>query len=376
MITARLHRHLNRTRPQTPILVVDLDCVEQKYRALRAALPDIPIYYAVKANPAPELIQRLASLGCHFDVASVAETRTVLETGAAAERLSFGNTIKKESDIAEAFALGVRMFAVDAEAEVRKVARAAPGARIFCRILIENTGAQWPLSRKFGCAPDRAIEVLRSAAAHGLVPFGLSFHVGSQQTDPGQWDAPIRISHEIFRTLEREGIRLQLLNLGGGFPATYRQSVPPLDVYAQQIQHSLRRHFGRAIPRLIIEPGRGLVGDAGVIETEVILIARKAADDERVWVYLDIGKFGGLAETMDEMIQYPILSQRSGPPRPVVLAGPTCDSMDILYERASYCLPEDLEVGDRLRIGSAGAYTQTYASVGFNGFAPLQAQFI
>jgi ornithine decarboxylase len=375
-MTNKLVRYLARERPRTPILVVDLDCVEAKYHAMRDALPGVDIYYAVKANPAAQVIGRLCRLGCNFDVASVAEIHSVLETGADPDRLSFGNTIKKEPDIAEAFRLGVRLFAIDSDAELRKIARSAPGSRVFCRILINSTGADWPLSRKFGCAPDMAVDLLRVAPSLGLVPYGLSFHVGSQQTDPGQWDDAIAVARAVFHELERCNVRLELLNLGGGFPASYRQPVPPLSEYGARILCSMKRHFGESMPRLIIEPGRGLVGDAGLIETEVILVASKGDCDEDVWVYVDVGKFGGLAESTDELIQYSITSHRSGPLRPVILAGPSCDSMDILYERSRYCLPEDLRIGDRLRIASAGAYTQSYSSVGFNGFPPLAAHFI
>ena len=375
-MTSKLARYLTRTRPRTPVLIVDLDCVEAKYHAMRAALPDAHIYYAVKANPAIEVLERLVPLGCCFDVASLQEIQSVLEAGAAPDRLSFGNIIKKESDIAESYRLGVRLHAFDSEAELCKIARVAPGSRVFCRILIDSAGAEWPLSRRFGCVPAMAIELLRRAPSLGLIPFGLSFHVGSQQMDPGQWDSAIGVSSALFHRLDDHGIRLEMLNLGGGFPATYRRPVPPLSAYAARIHDSLRQHFGAAIPQIIIEPGRGLVGDAGVIETEVVLVARKDDSGESIWVYVDVGKFGGLAETADELIQYPITTHRTGAPRPVILAGPTCDSMDILYERSRYCLPEDVCIGDRLRITSAGAYTRSYASIGFNGFPPLDVRCI
>ncbi len=375
-MTTKLDRFLAETRPMTPCLVVDVDRVEENYTALRTALPDARVYYAVKANPAPEILTRLAALGSCFDVASVAEVEMVLATGVDPSRLSFGNTIKKEADIARAYAMGVRLFAFDAEAELLKIARAAPGARVFCRILTSGAGAEWPLSRKFGCAPSMAFALLRKAAELPVVPWGISFHVGSQQTDPESWDMAVGAAAELFRDLEEVGVTLGMVNLGGGFPTSYRRDVPTAAAYGLAIDAALRRHFGNRLPDTIVEPGRGLVGDAGVIETEVVLIAEKGDGDERRWVFLDIGKFGGLAETMDEAIQYPISSARSGPGAPVILAGPTCDSADILYERAAYALPLDLAIGDRLRIGSAGAYTTTYASVGFNGFKPLEAHYI
>jgi len=371
-MTERCERWLDDARPETPCLVVDLDRVAANYHALQRAVPDARIFYAVKANPAPEVLGRLVALGAHFDVASVAEIDEVLAAGAPVERLSYGNTIKKERDIAAAYARGVRLFAFDAEAELEKIARVAPGARVFCRILADNGGAEWPLNAKFGCTPDMATDLLRRAPTLGLVPWGLAFHVGSQQKDPQQWDAALAATAAVFRALEADGIELAMVNLGGGFPARYREDVPAPADYGEAIHESLATHFGNRLPELVVEPGRGLVGDAGVLETEVVLVSHKGEADPRLWVYLDIGKFGGLAETMDEAIRYPIESLRAGPTVPVVLAGPTCDSADVLYERTPYHLPQDLEAGDRLRIKSTGAYTTTYASVGFNGFAPLR----
>jgi ornithine decarboxylase len=373
----KLDRFMREVQPETPYLVVDLDIVAANYDALRAALPDASLYYAVKANPAAEILRLLAARGSAFDTASVPEILDVLAAGAAPARISFGNTIKKEADIARAHALGVDLLAFDSAAELAKIARAAPGARVFCRILTSGEGAEWPLSRKFGCAPAMAFDLLRDAATLGVVPWGISFHVGSQQKDTGAWDAAIATAAGLFRRLEDEaGIELAMLNLGGGFPALYREPVPAAQAYGAAIRASLLRHFGNRLPALIAEPGRGMVGDAGVIETEVVLIAEKGDGDPRPWVYLDIGRFGGLAETMGEAIRYPIESRHGGPEAPVILAGPTCDSADVLYERAPYTLPVATRIGDRLRIRGTGAYTTTYAAVGFNGFAPLRAYYV
>jgi ornithine decarboxylase len=364
-------------RPETPCLVLDLDMVAASYRALAAALPDSGIFYAVKANPAPEILALLTGLGASFDTASLSEIRDVLAAGATPDCISFGNTIKKEADIAAAFALGIRLFAFDSGAELAKLGRAAPGARVFCRILTSGEGAEWPLSRKFGCEPEMAAALLRRAPGLGLMPAGVSFHVGSQQCDPLAWDAALAAAAGIFGDLASDGINLDLVNMGGGFPARYLNDVPSADAYGSAIGDSLRRHFGNRLPRTIVEPGRFMVGDAGVIQSEVVLIATKSANDNRRWVFLDIGKFGGLAETMDEAIRYLITTDRDGGrSAPVILAGPTCDSTDVLYERNAYALPEALEIGDRVLIHGAGAYTTTYAAVAFNGFAPLRAHYI
>jgi ornithine decarboxylase len=376
-MTERIHDFLRRRRDDGlddgPCLVVDLDVVRENYQTFAKALPDSRVFYAVKANPAPELLALLVSLGSCFDTASVAEIEMVLAAGAAPERVSFGNTIKKERDIARAYALGVRLFAVDCKAEVEKIGRAAPGAKVFCRFLFGCAGAEWPLSRKFGCDPDMAVDVLDHSQRLGLEPCGVSFHVGSQQRRTAAWDEALKSAAAIFRACADRGINLTMVNLGGGFPTKYLRDVPAVTAYGRAIFRALRKHFGNRIPETIIEPGRGMVGNAGVIEAEVVLVSKKSEQDQNRWVYLDIGKFGGLAETMDESIRYPIRTPRDGGEvGPCVLAGPTCDSADVLYEKRPYDLPISLEIGDKVLIEGTGAYTATYASVAFNGFQPLR----
>jgi ornithine decarboxylase len=376
-MTERIHAFLRNRAEDGPCLVVDLDVVRANYNAFANALPDTRVFYAVKANPAPEVLRLLAGLGSCFDTASIAEIEMVLAAGATPDRVSYGNTIKKERDIARAFAMGVRLFAVDCKAEVDKIARAAPGTRVFCRFLYDCAGAEWPLSRKFGCDAAMAVEVLEHAHRLGLEAHGVSFHVGSQQPRTQAWDLALKSAATIFRACAERGIALAMVNLGGGFPTRYLKEVPAVETYGRSIFRALRKHFGNAIPETIIEPGRGMVGNAGVIEAEVVLVSKKSEADKVRWVYLDIGKFGGLAETMDESIRYPIRTPHDGDAAgPCVLAGPTCDSMDVLYEKTPYELPVSLEIGDKVLIEGTGAYTTTYASVAFNGFAPLKAYHI
>jgi ornithine decarboxylase len=377
MISPRIRGFLDERKPDQPCLVIDLERVRSNFDAFRKAMPESAVYYAVKANPHPEVLRVLASAGSNFDCASVAEIKMGLEAGATADRISYGNTIKKERDIAAAFALGVRLYAVDCREEVEKISRAAPGSKVFCRILTDGAGAEWPLSRKFGCDAAMAPDVLEHAYRLGLVPVGVSFHVGSQQTNAGAWDEALASAAAIFREMETRGIRLTLVNLGGGFPTRYLKDVPALKQYGVSIYEAVRRFFGNRIPDTIIEPGRGMVGDAGVIRSEVVLVSRKSADDKVRWVYLDIGKFGGLAETMDEAIRYSIVTDRDEDTRsPCVLAGPTCDSADVLYEKTPYALPDTLKAGDMVFIEGTGAYTSTYSSVAFNGFEPLRTYVI
>jgi ornithine decarboxylase len=218
-----------------------------------------------------------------------------------------------------------------------------------------------------------ALSLLRTAHRRGH-PVGVSFHVGSQQRDPGQWDVPLAQTARLLDRLDDDGITPALLNLGGGFPSVYSDRVPTIARYGAAIDEAIATHLGDRRPPLVIaEPGRYLVGDAGVLFSEVVLVSRKSECDERRWVYLDVGKFSGLIETTDEAIRYRIRTPHDGGPAgPVVLAGPTCDSIDVLYDKSDYHLPLALTPGDLVELLSTGAYTVTYSSVGFNGFRPLE----
>ena len=372
-LTARLAGFLADTRFERPTLVMDLNAVADRYSLLANALGSAKIHYAVKANPAPALLSRLAKAGSNFDVASRGEIEQCLALGIPACRLSFGNTIKRRADIEFAYAAGVPLFAFDSPAELKKLADAAPNASVYCRVLVDGTGSEWPLGKKFGCADGLAEELLVQAAELGFKRPGISFHVGSQQTDLNAWDRCFARIRALIDRLAARGVDIGLVNLGGGFPATLIRSAK-LDpkTYAETVRHLADRHFGDLDVALIAEPGRGLVADAGCIAAEVVLVSEKGDGDPRRWVFLDIGKFSGLAETMDEAIRYRFETpDNTGPMGPVVLAGPSCDSADVLYEKTEYGLPMTLQEGDRIWILSTGAYTTTYSSVGFNGFPPL-----
>ncbi|MFD2261802.1 type III PLP-dependent enzyme [Lacibacterium aquatile] len=372
-MSAKIARYLAEQQPETPCVVIDLDVITDNYKTMKRLLPLAQIFYAVKANPAPEIVNVLNEQGSSFDTASRGEIDLCLGLGAQPEKISFGNTIKKERDIAYAYAKGVRLFAFDSEAELQKLAKAAPGAKVYCRILMECSGAEWPLSRKFGCAPEMATDLLVKARELGLDAYGISFHVGSQQTDLDQWDVAVGRAAAMFSALQKANIDLRMVNIGGGFPARYRAAVRPVEDYAEAVMSAMQKHFGNNIPEIIIEPGRSMVGDAGVLQAEVVLISEKDYEEDKRWIYLDVGKFGGLAETMDEAIKYKLVTPHDGGATgPVILAGPTCDSADILYEKTDYQMPINLAVGDKIEIHSTGAYTTSYSSVNFNGFPPLR----
>ncbi|HTN13160.1 MAG TPA: type III PLP-dependent enzyme [Acetobacteraceae bacterium] len=375
-MTPKIARYLADHQPATPCLVLDVDRVEANFRAIRDALPLAQIFYAMKANPAPQILERLVSLGSSFDAAGIEEVEACLAAGAAPASISFGNTIKKSSAIARAYQAGIDIFAFDSGEELDKLARHAPGSRVYCRILVENEGADWPLSRKFGTTIAHARTLMLRAGELGLDPYGLSFHVGSQQTSTASYEAAIGRVAMLFTDLRNAGVNLRMMNLGGGFPVRYRDEVPGIDRFADAIMGAMTEHFGNALPAMLIEPGRAIAADAGVVSAEVVLAASKGSDPVR-WIYLDIGRFGGLAETEGEAIKYRFTTAHDGTETgPVAIAGPTCDGADILYERSNYRLPLALTEGDLVTIESTGAYVTTYASQRFNGFAPLAEHYI
>jgi len=362
---------------ETPCIVINLRGIRNNYIKMRNSFPYAHIYYAVKANPDIAILSMLNELGANFDIASRYELDLVLSLGISPDRMSFGNTIKKAKDVAYFYEKGVRMFATDSEADLRNIAAYAPGSRVYVRIVMSDSStADWPLSRKFGCHPDMAYSLLIIARSLGLTPYGISFHVGSQQRDIGQWDEAIAKTKYLFSSLEKdENIRLTMINMGGGFPASYVQPSNDLTDYASEIYKYLTDDFGSDIPFIALEPGRSLVGDSGILISEVVLISRKNHTALNRWVYLDTGKFNGLIETLNESIRYPIVTlneNEEAEEEEVIIAGPTCDSQDILYEDYKYLLPLDLNIGDKLYFLSAGAYTASYASVCFNGFPPIK----
>lgn len=374
---SRLEACARNYKGETPVVMLDIDRVEANYHNMKQGMPTANIHYAVKSNPNTNILSRLHSIGCKFDAASVGEINLLLDIGVKSENISFGNTIKKTKDIKYAYDKGITLFAVDSEEEIEKVASVAPGSNIYVRILITATEAEWPLSRKFGCVPTHVISILNYAKDCGLNAIGISFHIGSQTRHPSMWKDTLDGISKIWTEARTLGHNLYLLNIGGGFPSYYGTAITELELYCAELQSMIYDRF-EGIEYLMSEPGRGLVGDAGIIVSEVVLVAKKHPSDEVRWVYLDIGKFSGLSETMEEAIKYQFIipERENSSTSKCILAGPTCDSADVLYEINKVNLPVDLKAGDRFIIKNTGAYTTTYSTIWFNGFEPLRELII
>lgn len=369
-LSAALTQYFSDHPADTPYLAIDLDVVEHNYKRLKACMPDAQHHYAIKANPHQDVLRRLNLLGGWFEVASVTEIEMCLEAGVPAERILYGNPLKKADEIAKAHALGIRRYVFDNILELQKIAEHAPKSSVLCRIVTSGEGAVSPLTIKFGCPARYAAEWLAQAPSLGLVPLGVSFHTGSQQLDPAMWRAPLADAAEIFKQLRRKGITLSVVNVGGGFPVNYRQNVPDISEFGRAITGYVSELFKDNQPTIYTEPGRYMVGDAGSILAEVVLISPSYTNEDVRWVYLDIGRYGGLVE---EKIDYPILTEKKGQNGKVILAGQTCDSNDVIYpESFGYTLPQDLAVGDKVILAHTGAYTTTY-STALNGFRHLHS---
>ncbi len=374
-MTKKCLEWLNSNTNSSPRLVYDLEKVKNNFNEFIKLFGAIKPYYAVKANPSKKILVLLNKLGSNFDCASINEIKICTELGISARKISFGNTIKKKDDIRKAFKLKVNLFAFDCEEELLKISISAPGSNVYCRLQVYNGGAEWPLSKKFGCSPKELEYLLLKAKKIGLNPIGLSFHVGSQQLSKLTWDKAIKISSRIYKKFKKKYFELSFLNIGGGMPADYDGKKIEIKDYAKNILNQINNYYDKAKPKNIIaEPGRFLVASAGILESEVILVKKKK--DVR-WLYLDVGRYSGLAETEGEAIKYKIEFSKKNNIEKVkyVIAGPSCDSHDILYKKKLYKLPKNIKIGDRLRIFSAGSYIISYQSE-FNGIKKIKEVFL
>jgi len=342
-----------------PFLIVDTAIVRGKVRRFRAAMPRVRPHYAVKANPDRRVLKVLAQEGCGFEIASTAELDLLVALGVPAAEVFFSNPVKSREAVAYAAGKGVEWFVVDSLDEMRRVFEVKRDAKQYLRIATPNIGSDWPLSGKFGAAAADAREIVAAAAKLGVDLAGVTFHVGSQCRNPENWRVALEKARSLFDQMLKVGLRPRLLNIGGGFPVRHVRPIPSIEMIGAVVNDGLK-----AFPedtQVIAEPGRYMVSDAGYFVCRVLGTATRGG---KRWMHWDAGLFGGVIEA-SEGLRYKIRTDRSGPDVPWTVAGPTCDSVDIVMREEP--LPSDLQEGDFVYIRNAGAYTTAYASQ-FNGF--------
>jgi ornithine decarboxylase len=353
-------RYIAASDEQTPYLLVDKDVVREKVGQIGRNIRNSRVFYAVKANPDIEICRFIAELGIGFEIASEGELRMLGQIGVAADRIITSNPMKTFRFLEDAVDYGINYYSYDSKAEVDKMARLAPGGNVYVRLTVPNEGSEWPLSKKYGVEIDDASTLLLYAREKGLNPVGITFHVGSQCNNPYNWQSAVDKACELWETVEAEGIKLSMLNIGGGYPIRYTKNVVSIENIEKKINKALMQRFPDDV-EIFIEPGRAVVGDAGVFIGSVI---GKAVRDDENWLYIDVGVFNGLMESIGG-IKYNYIVGSRGEKKTWTVSGPSCDSFDVIDKEAE--IPEP-EVGNRILIPSAGAYTISYASE-FNGFA-------
>ncbi len=353
--------YVDKENVETPFLLLDKEKVREKTSTIGRNIRNAKVFYAVKANPDPELSRFVSDQGTGFEISSEGELAMLASIGVRAERIISSNPVKSIKFLQKAHAYGINHFAYDSPDEVEKIARWAPASNVYVRLSVPNEGSQWPLSRKFGRELDEAAELLSEAQKRGLNPVGITFHVGSQCTNLYNWNIALDKAKILWDIAQKEGRRLRILNIGGGYPINYTKSVLNIDTIEKNINRLICDKFPEDV-EIHIEPGRAVVGDAGILVTKVIGKARRRDED---WLYIDVGVFNGLMESLGG-IQYTYLTESSGKSsRHWTIAGPSCDSFDVIDRNVR--LPEP-DIGNLLLILSGGAYTVSYASE-FNGFS-------
>ena len=352
-------RQAARQKYSRPFLILDNAIVREKVRRLRAAMPRVRPHYAVKANPDRRVIKALLQEGCSFEIASTAELDLLLALGANVAEVFYSNPMKSRQAISYAAARGIEWFVVDSVDELRRVHELKADARMYLRVATPNIGSDWPLSGKFGAGATETREIIASAAKLGADLAGVTFHVGSQCRNPENWRVGIEKARSLFDTMAKAGLKPRMLDIGGGFPVRHVKPIPSIEIIGEVVNEALKAFPAEV--RVVAEPGRYLVSDAAYFVCRVIGTTTRGG---KRWMHWDAGLFGGLTEA-EEGLKLHFRTDRSGPDVPWHVAGPTCDSVDVILR--DELLPSDLQEGDFIYIRNAGAYTTAYASE-FNGF--------
>ncbi len=363
---------LNKLEAATPFLACDLTLFCERIRRFREAMPAVHPFYAIKCNSMPELLTTARDIGISFEVASLGELRLLQEQGVNPADVLYSNTVKPAEHVRAAAAAGLWRFAFDSEGELHKIAKHAPGSAVFVRVRVDDSSSVFPLSRKFGAEFHDARALMHLAQDLGLRPYGVNFHVGSQCTTTTSYVRAIASAGGLMRQLAADGIQLEMLDIGGGFPSRYVDRVPTIEQIGRAVTSALEDYLPYQPALIAAEPGRHLVAETAVMAATVLGREERAGEE---WLYLDVGAYNGLMETLQTVGQwrFPIWSSRSDhgdvEQIPYTITGPTCDSADTMFFGTA--LPVTMAEGDRIYIASAGAYTLSYAS-SFNGFPPPQ----
>lgn len=365
LIRATLKKH------KSPFMMIRRCVLEKQYLRFRKCLPEVTPYFAIKSNPHPLIVKTFIRLGASFDVASAWEMMNVLRLGATPDRIIFANTIKSVEDIITARKRRVKMMTFDNEPELYKISEHYPGAHVVLRIKVENQGSVVELSLKFGADADSAIHLIRKAKSLGLNPVGLSFHVGSQSKNVENYLQALEISAGIFKESKDSGIPLRIMDIGGGFPIQHFDNEIGINFerMASQIRKQIKMLFDRKV-KFIAEPGRFLVGPAGILVTQVI---GRTFRNNKNYYYLNDGIYADFSGMVFDHCKYEFKTLRRGHKFLSALAGPTCDSFDTLSMNAE--IPE-LYVDDVVYVKNIGAYSSASAVANFNGFPPAKVLLI
>ncbi len=349
----------------SPVMAISRAALKNQVRRFRTQLPRVQPFYAIKANPHPEVLKTFVACGTGFDVASIAEMDAVLAAGAKPTQIVYANTIKPVESIRGAVERGVGLMTFDSEYELAKIAEHAPGSRVLARIKVPNIGSVVELSLKFGADPSDAMELLIKAHRLGLKPTGVSFHVGSQCTQRENYIQALELASILFRDARLKQIPLDILDIGGGFPIRHFDNEEDLfDSTSRAITQEIERLFDQNV-RFMAEPGRFFAGPAATLVMRVI---GKAIRENKHWYYLDDGVYGTLSGMIFDHAKYQFKVTRTGRTQLSTIAGPTCDSLDIIARGEE--MPE-LELGDIVYVENCGAYSSASAT-SFNGLAPAK----
>jgi len=357
-------------KKETPFLICDLEIIRQNYHRISKSISNVEVFYAMKANDHKEITSTLLAEGASFEIASEGELNQMKEFKVPPKRIACFNPVKQASFIRSLRDYGVKLLAFDSTSEVDKIFENAPESELLLRLQVDNEGSDWPLTNKFGVDVSEALEILKYARQKKLSVTGLTIHVGSQCLNKNNWLKALVICEEVMQEAKKIGFDFSIMSLGGGLPAQHTKPIPSVEEIGETINSFLESRFlsSRDDFRITIEPGRGLVGDSSIMVSSVVGVAKRGSEN---WVYLDVGVFNGLMETI-EGFMYELKTSSSADEQITTIAGPSCDSVDVMFKDILF---PKVDVGDKVYIINAGAYTTVYASR-FNAFEIPKMYFL